>query len=75
MRKNSIHHRQALKNTAVHYSPPLVVVVMMMMMMMVICQHQRKAQLFLFKGKLSKSHYEENGKIFSLCKNIALICP
>jgi len=73
MQKSTIHHHQALKNLAVLYDPP-VVVVMMMIVMVMICQHQRKGQLFLYKGKCSKSYYEEKGKMFSLCKIIAYIC-
>ena len=77
MQKNTIHHHQALKKAAMHYDPPLVVGMVMMMMMMVmvvICQQQRKGQLFLYKGKCQKSHYEEKGKIFSHGKIIAFIC-
>jgi hypothetical protein len=73
MQKNTLHHHQALENLAMRYDPPVVVVVVMTMVMVMICQHQRKGQLFLYKGKRSESHYEEKGKIFSLWKIIAFV--
>jgi hypothetical protein len=71
MQKNTLHHHQALQNLAMNHVPPVVMVVVVMMM---ICQHQRKGQLFLYKGKCFKSHYEEKRKIFFLCTITAFIC-